>query len=165
MKQLSKLETEKRNNHSLLIDNLSTREILEIINNEDLQVAQKVRDVLPEIELAVQIVYTSFQNGGSLFYVGAGTSGRIGVLDAVECPPTFSTPPDFVQAIIAGGNEAFMRAKEGVEDNEFLGGAALKERGLKKEDVVIGIAASGRTPFVVGALKYARQLGAKTISL
>src|SRR5690625_3077467 len=135
MKQLSKLETEKRNKHSLLIDNLSTREILEIINNEDLQVARRVREVLPDIELAVQMVYTSFQNGGSLFYVGAGTSGRIGVVDAVECPPTFSTSPNFVQAIIAGGNDAFVRAKEGVEDNEMLGAEALKSRCLKKEDV------------------------------
>lgn len=165
MKSITMLTTEMRNKKSTNIDNMSVRDILNVINNEDMRVAQKVREVLPEIEKAVDLVYQALKQGGKLFYVGAGTSGRIGVLDAVECPPTFSTPPDLVQAVIAGGSGAFIKAVEGAEDDEALGAKDLAGRQLTELDVVVGIAASGRTPYVVGALKYAKQTGAKTISL
>src|SRR5699024_7454255 len=128
-------------------------------------VAKKVQEVLPSVEATVDIAYNAMKQGGRLYDVGAGTSGRIGVLDAVECPPTFSTSYDMVQAVIAGGGGAFQKAVEGAEDNPYLGEEDLKERDLSKLDVVIGIAASGRTPYVLGAMKYAQELGAKTISL
>src|SRR5699024_4611229 len=128
-------------------------------------VAKKVHEDVPYDEETVDIAYNAMKQGGRLFYVGAGTSGRIGVLDDVECPPTFSTSYDMVQAVIAGGGGAFQKAVEGAEDNPYLGEEDLKERDLSKLDVVIGIAASGRTPYVLGAMKYAQELGAKTISL
>ncbi|MBN6206263.1 N-acetylmuramic acid 6-phosphate etherase [Ralstonia pickettii] len=165
MNKLTTLTTEKRNEKSTNIDNMSTLEILTTINNEDIIVAESVQKVLPEINETVEIVYHSLKRGGKLFYVGAGTSGRIGILDAVECPPTYSTPPDLVQAVMAGGVQAFEKAAEGVEDDEGLGAQDLKDRGLTNLDVVIGIAASGRTPYVIGALKYAKETGASTISL
>ncbi|MFS0821236.1 N-acetylmuramic acid 6-phosphate etherase [Bacillus sp. 1P02SD] len=165
MTNISALTTELRNKSSANIDNMSTVEILKTINNEDKTVAYRVEDVLPEIEETVEIVYQSLSQGGRLFYIGAGTSGRIGILDAVECPPTYSTPPDLVQAIIAGGSNAFIQAVEGAEDNIHLGARDLEERSLTEIDVVIGIAASGRTPYVIGALQYAQQIGAKTVSL
>ncbi|MCC3356343.1 N-acetylmuramic acid 6-phosphate etherase [Bacillus sp. REN16] len=165
MTNISALTTEMRNKHSGHIDNMSTMDILKTINNEDKTVAYRVEDVLPEVEAAVELVYQSLSQGGKLFYIGAGTSGRIGILDAVECPPTYSTPPDLVQAIIAGGNNAFIQAVEGAEDNIHLGATDLEERNLTHIDVVIGIAASGRTPYVIGALQYAKQIGAKTVSL
>ncbi|WP_042142522.1 N-acetylmuramic acid 6-phosphate etherase [Paucisalibacillus sp. EB02] len=165
MNKLSALVTEMRNEHSMAIDNMSTEEILSIINNEDLKVALAVQQVLPQVEQAVEKIYHSLKNGGRLFYVGAGTSGRLGILDAVECPPTYSTPPDLVQAVMAGGAKAIEKAVEGAEDSEELGANDLEERGLTEIDVVVGIAASGRTPFVVGALKYAQKVGAATVSL
>ncbi|HLR22779.1 MAG TPA: N-acetylmuramic acid 6-phosphate etherase [Pseudogracilibacillus sp.] len=165
MNNLSTLITETRNKKSMNIDNMSTNDIIHTINNEDMVVAKKVQEVLPSVEATVDITYNALKQGGRLFYVGAGTSGRIGVLDAVECPPTFSTSSDMVQAVIAGGGGAFQKAAEGAEDNPGLGEEDLKERHLSKLDVVIGIAASGRTPYVLGALQYAQELGAKTISL
>ncbi|WP_449538156.1 N-acetylmuramic acid 6-phosphate etherase [Ferdinandcohnia sp. Marseille-Q9671] len=165
MTNISTLTTEMRNQNSAHIDTMSTMEILKTINDEDKTVAYRVEDVLPEVESAVETVYQSLIRGGRLFYIGAGTSGRIGILDAVECPPTFSTPPDLVQAIIAGGENAFIKAVEGAEDDSTLGAKDLEERNLTSIDVVIGIAASGRTPYVIGALQYAKQVGAKTVSL
>lgn len=165
MNEISILSTEKRNENSMNIDNMETKDILQTINNEDLLVAEKVKALIPQIEKVVDEVVDSFQKGGRLFYVGAGTSGRVGVIDAVECPPTFSTSYDMVQAVMAGGEGAFVKAVEGAEDDEALGAADLKARGLTEDDIVIGIAASGRTPFVIGALKHAGSVGAKTVSL
>lgn len=165
MKNLSTLATEMRNENSMNIDTMSTKDVLATINNEDLRVAEKVRDVLPDIEKAVEAVYHALAKGGKLFYVGAGTSGRLGILDAVECPPTFSTPPDLVQGVIAGGSDAIYTAVEGAEDDEAEGARDLKARDMSEQDVVVGIAASGRTPYVLGALKYAQGLGATAISL
>lgn len=165
MEKLLELTTEQRNKNTMNIDNMSTSEILNIINQEDMAVAKSVNKVLPEVEATVNLVYNSFKKGGKLFYVGAGTSGRIGVLDAVECPPTFSTPPDMVQAVMAGGTDAFVTAIEGAEDSKELGASDLKDRNLTELDVVIGIAASGRTPYVAGALAYAKDIGASTVSL
>ncbi|MFD2044909.1 N-acetylmuramic acid 6-phosphate etherase [Ornithinibacillus salinisoli] len=165
MNKLSTLTTEMRNKNSTNIDNMSTLAILETINKEDMTVAKSVQQVLPEIETTVNTVYNSLKNGGKLFYVGAGTSGRIGILDAVECPPTFSTPSNLVQAVMAGGTKAIENAVEGAEDSEELGAKDLQVRNLTELDVVIGIAASGRTPYVSGALKYANKIGASTVSL
>lgn len=165
MNKLSALMTEMRNEHSMKIDSMSTSEILTVINQEDQKVALAVQAVLPVVELAVERIYDSLKNGGKLFYVGAGTSGRLGILDAVECPPTYSTPPDLVQAVMAGGTKAIEKAVEGAEDSEQLGADDLKQRGVTEIDVVVGIAASGRTPYVAGALQYARGIGASTVSL
>ncbi|ETI66117.1 N-acetylmuramic acid 6-phosphate etherase [Neobacillus vireti] len=162
---LELLTTESRNQLSITIDTAEPKDILRIMNDQDQLVALAVKDVLPEIEEAVKFVFESFQKGGRLIYVGAGTSGRLGVLDAVECPPTFSTDPEMVQGIIAGGEGAFLKAVEGAEDQPDLGAADLKEVGLTENDTVIGIAASGRTPYVIGALRYARSIGAKTVAL
>jgi len=162
---LGSLTTETRNTRSMNIDTAEPMEILRIMNEEDQKVALAVQKVLPEIETAARFVFESFQNGGRLIYVGAGTSGRLGVLDAVECPPTFSTDPEMVQGIIAGGEGAFVKAVEGAEDSPEFGVSDLKTIGLTKNDTVIGIAASGRTPYVIGALKYARSIGAKTVAL
>lgn len=165
MEEISILSTEKRNENTMNIDNMSIQDALLAINKEDLLVAKKVRELIPKIEKVVEAVYESFEQGGRLFYVGAGTSGRVGVIDAVECPPTFSTSYDMVQAVIAGGDSAFVKAVEGAEDDETLGEVDLENRKLTEKDVVIGIAASGRTPYVIGALKYANKVGAKTVSL
>ncbi|GGA66677.1 N-acetylmuramic acid 6-phosphate etherase [Ornithinibacillus halotolerans] len=165
MNNLTTLTTEMRNQNTMTIDSMSTAEILTTINREDMTVAKSVQQVLPEVEKTVEVVYQQLKNGGKLLYVGAGTSGRIGILDAVECPPTYSTAPEVVQAVMAGGINAIEKAVEGAEDDEDLGANDLKERHLTKNDVVIGIAASGRTPYVIGALKYAKQIGATTISL
>lgn len=163
--ELGSLMTESRNDRSKQIDVLDTMEILELINEEDQKVALAVQKVLPDIKVAVGYVSQSIMKGGRLIYVGAGTSGRLGVLDAVECPPTFSTPPELVQGLIAGGEKAFIRAVEGAEDREDLGEQDLKDIDLSDKDTVVGIAASGRTPYVIGALKYARNIGAKTVAL
>lgn len=161
--ELTQLLTEGRNPDSMHIDEMSVGEILELINREDRKVASSVQEELPYIEKAVQIVVESLSAGGRMFYVGAGTSGRLGVLDAAECPPTFSSPPEMVQGIIAGGPKALIRSMEGAEDNSEAAGLELSRRGLSGKDVVVGIAASRRTPYVVGAIDYARKLGAKTI--
>lgn len=165
MDKILNLTTESRNKNSINIDNMSTFEILKTINEEDKKVAFAVSQVLPQIEATVEAVYESFKKGGRLFYVGAGTSGRIGIFDAVECPPTYSTPRDLVQAVMAGGTGAMEKAAEGAEDQESQGAKDLADRDLSELDVIIGIAASGRTPFVAGALKYAKEIGAKAISL
>lgn len=162
---LELLTTESRNEQSMQIDTANPIEILRIMNEQDQLVALAVKDVLPDVEAAVQFVFESFKNGGRLIYLGAGTSGRLGVLDAVECPPTFSTDPEMVQGIMAGGERAFLKAVEGAEDQPDLGVSDLKELGLTKNDTVIGIAASGRTPYVIGALRYARSIGARTVAL
>ncbi|RIW34231.1 N-acetylmuramic acid 6-phosphate etherase [Bacillus salacetis] len=165
MNNISTLTTEKRNINSKNIDSMQTDEILQMINREDMTVAKSVQKVLPEIESTVSAVCNSLKQGGKLFYVGAGTSGRIGILDAVECPPTFSTPPDLIQAVMAGGINAIEKAVEGAEDDEQLAIIDLEEREVTDLDVVVGIAASGRTPYVMGALKYAKSIGATTVSL
>ncbi|MBV7504305.1 N-acetylmuramic acid 6-phosphate etherase [Bacillus sp. sid0103] len=162
---LELLTTESRNEQSMQIDTANPIDILRIMNEQDQLVALAVKEVLPDVEAAVQFVFESFKNGGRLIYLGAGTSGRLGVLDAVECPPTFSTDPEMVQGIMAGGERAFLKAVEGAEDQPELGVSDLKELGLTKHDTVIGIAASGRTPYVIGALRYARSIGAKTVAL
>lgn len=165
MENLSGLTTELRNENSTGIDNMSTLDILTLINQEDMKVAEQVQKILPDIQKAVDVVAEAFKGGGRLFYVGAGTSGRVGIMDAVECPPTFSTPPELVQGVMAGGMGAIERAVEGAEDSEEIGGLDLEERNLTERDVVIGIAASGRTPYVIGAIKYANKIGASTVSL
>ncbi|MBE2975673.1 N-acetylmuramic acid 6-phosphate etherase [Priestia megaterium] len=163
--QLTLLTTESQNEHTMKIDTASTKEILNIMNKEDQKVALAVQKVLPDVEVAVEFVSESFQKEGRLIYVGAGTSGRLGVLDAVECPPTFSTNPDQVQGLMAGGEKAFVKAVEGAEDKEELGAADLQKIHLNERDTVIGIAASGRTPYVIGALRYAKSVKAKTVAL
>ncbi len=161
--EIQALATEQRNPHSMRIDVASVRDILEIINTEDHKVPIAVREELPYVERAVEIIVEAFRAGGRLFYVGAGTSGRLGILDASECPPTFGTPPEMVQGLIAGGREAVFRSQEGAEDVEEHGARALEEAGLESRDVVCGIAASRRTPYVVGGVNYARSIGCKTL--
>ncbi|MEK3805295.1 N-acetylmuramic acid 6-phosphate etherase [Bacillus sp. FSL H8-0547] len=164
-KQLRSLTTELRNEQTMKIDSASTLEILSIMNNEDMKVAVAVQEVLPEVKAAVEFAYESLKKGGRIIYIGAGTSGRLGVLDAVECPPTFSTSPDTVIGLIAGGERAFVKAVEGAEDREDFGVNDLKSIQLTANDTVIGIAASGRTPYVYGGLQYAKSIGAKTVAL
>jgi N-acetylmuramic acid 6-phosphate etherase len=161
--ELSTLTTERRNKASMEIDSSSTSEILRIINAEDKKVAFAVEEELVYIGKAVDIVVSSFKQGGRLFYVGAGTSGRIGVQDAVECPPTFGSDPELIQGIIAGGRPAMFKAQEGAEDKEENGANDIVALGVNAKDVVCGIAASRRTPYVVGAVKQARVIGAKTM--
>jgi N-acetylmuramic acid 6-phosphate etherase len=161
--EISSLKTEQRNAHSMNIDNASISDILKIINEEDKTVPSAVEKEIPYIEKAVEIIVESFKSGGRLFYFGAGTSGRLGVIDAAECPPTFGTEPELVQGYIAGGKEAMFRAQEGAEDYEVNGAADVIKAGINKNDVVCGIAASRRTPYVIGAVKKAKELGAGTI--
>jgi N-acetylmuramic acid 6-phosphate etherase len=160
---LSRLVTEARNPASENIDCKSTEEILEIINSQDKTVADIVKSELPFIARAVDVVVDAFQRGGRLFYIGAGTSGRLGVLDAAECPPTFGTAPEMVQGIIAGGEKALVRSQEKSEDNYDQGRLDLMSRGFTEKDVACGIAASFRTPYVLGAVAYAAELGGRTI--
>lgn len=160
---LSTLETEQRNKDTTEIDTASALEIVRHINAQDKTVAFAVEQKLPEIADAIELIVEVFKNGGRLFYTGSGTSGRIGIVDASECPPTFGTPPELVQGIIAGGKEAVFRAQEGAEDSEQAGEQSLIEFGLKSGDVLCGLAASGRTPFVLGSLKKATEMGVKTI--
>ncbi|MDP6775856.1 MAG: N-acetylmuramic acid 6-phosphate etherase [Candidatus Latescibacteria bacterium] len=157
------LLTEQRNPATEAIDELATLDMLGVMNDEDRQVPEAVGEVLPQVAEAVDRVVEAFQHGGRLFYVGAGTSGRLGVIDAAECPPTFGTDPEMVQGIIAGGPPALVRAQEGAEDRADDGSASVRERGLCEHDVLMGIAASGVTPFVLGALEEARRIGADTI--
>ncbi|TDI75887.1 MAG: N-acetylmuramic acid 6-phosphate etherase [Bacteroidetes bacterium] len=161
--ELQNLATEQKNPRSTHIDVASTAEILRIINEEDKLVAEAVGKELRYIEQATEIVVDAFRNGGRLFYVGAGTSGRLGILDASECPPTFGTPPEMVQGLIAGGPEAVFKAVEGAEDLESNGANAIKTAGVTSKDVVCGIAASSRTPYAIGATAAANVLGCKTI--
>lgn len=159
------LTTEERNKSSKNIDNMPTLEMMQVINNEDKTVALAIEKQLPNIALAVEVIAEQLQKGGRLVYIGAGTSGRIGILDASECPPTYGTDPSLVQGLIAGGNEAILEAVEGAEDNQEEGKLDLQMINFNEKDVLVGIAASGRTPYVVGAMKYANSLKAKTISV
>ncbi len=159
---LSLLPTEQQNPRTRDLSRLPTLQALELINDEDALVALAVREVLPQVAFAVDAIAKRLQNGGRLFYIGAGTSGRLGVLDASECPPTFGTSPDLVQALIAGGQGAMFRAQEGAEDRIEHGARDLKIAGFSSADCLVGLAASGRTPYVLGALDYARSVGAWT---
>ncbi len=162
---LEDLLTEQPNPASAAIDALPTEEVLRIINAEDRRVAVAVEREIPAIARAVDSITAAFARGGRLFYIGAGTSGRLGVLDASECPPTFSVPPEMVQGIIAGGEAALSRATETTEDDPAIGVRDLAARGFTSRDVLVGIAASGRTPYVLGAIAEARRLGAVTVGL
>lgn len=161
--QLKDLTTEQRNPASMDIDARSVEEILTIINAEDKKVSVAVEVEIPYIARAVELVVHAFKRGGRLIYAGAGTSGRLGVLDAVECPPTYGTDPEMVQGIIAGGERAMFRAQEGVEDKEENGAKDIDDKNVNERDVVCGIAASLRTPYVVGAVKRAKERGAATV--
>ena len=154
--------TEQRNPRSTEIDQLSTIEIVDLINAEDRMVAQAVGEEREQIARCVDLVVATFKQGGRLFYIGAGTSGRLGVLDASEMPPTYGTDPELVQGIIAGGYAALVRAQEGAEDLPESGARDLEQRGVTAKDFVLGIATSGTTPYVHGALRRARELGART---
>lgn len=162
---LSTLTTEARNPRTQELDALSTLELVTAMNDEDRLVAEAVRQQLPQIAAAIDAIAARMHKGGRLVYVGAGTSGRLGVLDAAECAPTFSAAAGQVVGLIAGGPEAFLRAVEGAEDNPALGAADLRAVALTHKDVVVGIAASGRTPYVVGALQAARATGALTVAV
>jgi len=161
----SKLTTEKRSARSRGLDRRSTLQIVDIINAEDAHVARAVRRQRREIARAVDVIVERLRRGGRLFYVGAGTSGRLGVLDAAECPPTYGTPPSMVQGIVAGGRRALVRSVEGAEDRQADGAAAVTRRRIGPRDAVVGIAACGLTPFVRGAMARARRAGAATIFL
>ena len=162
---LERLLTEKRNPDTKNIDMLSTLEIVAAIQREDEKVAAAVKMTLPDVAAAVELIVDALKRGGRLFYLGAGTSGRLGVLDAAECPPTFSTEPELVQAIIAGGNAAMFQAVEGAEDDSQQARLDLQSRGLKPQDAVVGLSASGRTPYVIGGLRYAKQIGAVRLAV
>jgi N-acetylmuramic acid 6-phosphate etherase len=157
---LHQMRTENSNPKTANLDAISVREVLTLMNEEDQTVALAVKEVLPEIEQVVLKVISAFREGGRLIYIGAGTSGRIGLMDAVECPPTFGTPFDMVRGLIAGGDNAFVTAVEGAEDSETMGVEDLKRLSVSNKDVLIGIAASGRTPYVIEAMKYAKSVGA-----
>lgn len=161
--EIKNLITEKRNPATLDIDSKSTEEILRLINNEDKTVPYTIEKEISYIVQAVELIVDAFKKGGRLIYVGAGTSGRLGVLDAAECPPTFGTDPEMVQGIIAGGYEALVRAQEGAEDKKEKGGRDIIKKKISSIDVVCGLAASRRTPYVIGAIEKAKEIGAKTI--
>ena len=165
LQQLNQLITEQRNPNSMQLDSLSAQELVALINREDQQVALAIEKCLPQIALAVEKIVTAFERGGRLVYVGAGTSGRLGVLDASECPPTYGVKPEMVVGLIAGGDHALRHPIEGAEDNVQQGQADLEEIDFSARDVLVGVAASGRTPYVLGALNYAKQLGATTVSI
>lgn len=157
--------TESPLQSSSSLDTLSVQEILKIMNREDTRPAEAVALELPRIEKAVAWILDTFKGGGRLFYLGAGTSGRLASLDAAECPPTFGTPPELVQAVMAGGPLALSKAREGVEDDAQAAEKELVERNLAKQDLLVGISASGKTPFVQGGIRYAKSLGCKTVAI
>jgi N-acetylmuramic acid 6-phosphate etherase len=159
------LLTEQSNPASARIDELSTLDMLQVINAEDQLIAASITPHLSRIAEAVEVIVGAFHSGGRLFYIGAGTSGRLGVLDASECPPTFNVSPDLVQGIIAGGETALSRATETTEDNPDIGASDLQSRGFRPQDILCGIAASGRTPYVLGAIDEANRIGAVTIGI
>lgn len=165
LNDLNEFLSESRNLDTLDLDTLTTLQLLQRINEADQQVPLVISHVLADIANAVDAIVAAFQRGGRLIYIGAGTSGRLGILDAAECPPTFSTPPEQVQALIAGGEGAILRAVEGAEDSEAQGSADLQSIALTAQDVLVGIAASGRTPYVVAALEYANNIGATTVGI
>jgi len=162
---LEDLGTERINPVSTEIDLLPTSEVLAIMNAEDQKVAPAVQREIPRIARAVDAIVQAFRNGGRLFYIGAGTSGRLGVLDASECPPTFDAPPEMVQGIIAGGEAALSRATEATEDRPEAGAEDLRRHGFSSQDVLVGLSASGRTPYVLGAVRYAKSIGAATVAV
>lgn len=165
MVELQKIATEQRNPNTMNIDTLSTLEMVKLINQEDHRVADAVGEVTDKIALAVDVIAEKLAAGGRLIYCGAGTSGRLGILDAVECPPTYSTDPETVQALMAGGYGAIFKAVEGAEDSKELGVEDMKNIHFSQKDVLVGIAASGRTPYVRGCMEYAKQLGAPTVAV
>ncbi len=162
---LDTMITESRNIHSQDIDSKSTIDILRTINDEDKLVPLAVEREIIHIAQAVDVISTAFLNGGRLIYIGAGTSGRLGILDASECPPTYGTDPNMVVGLIAGGDTAIRKAVEHAEDKKELGAEDLQKIGLCSKDVVVGLAASGRTPYVVGGLEYAKTIGAATVGI
>lgn len=162
MIDLTKLSTETRNEATMKLDEMSPLEIAQAMNKEDAKVAEAIKEVLPQIAELIEWCTESLKQGGRIVYMGAGTSGRLGLLDAVECPPTFGVTPETVVGLIAGGESAFIKAVEGAEDSHTLGEEDLKNIGLSDKDIVIGIAASGRTPYVIYGLRYAKQVGCKT---
>lgn len=165
MVELKKIATEQRNPNTMNIDSLSTHEMIRLINREDHRVAEAVSQVTEEIAKAVDVIADRLSKGGRLIYCGAGTSGRLGILDAVECPPTYSTEPEMVQGLIAGGYPAIFKAVEGAEDSKELGVEDMKGIRFTAGDVLVGVAASGRTPYVLGCMEYAKELGAVTIAV
>ena len=165
MIQLNQLTTERRNPQTAHIDELDTLAMATLINNEDQTVPLAVASELPQIAAAIDLIADRLRCGGRLIYIGAGTSGRLGILDAVECPPTYGTDPDLVQGLIAGGLPAIFKAQEGAEDNPQLARHDLEKISFTDKDVLVGIAASGRTPYVIGGLSYARERGAATIAV
>lgn len=162
---LEKLTTESRNQNTLDIDKVSTLEMVKKINDEDKKVAIAVEEELPKIAEAIDGIVNRMHKGGRLIYIGAGTSGRLGILDASECPPTYGVSEELVQGLIAGGKEAIFRAKEGAEDSKELAVEDLKNKSLNENDIVVGLAASGRTPYVIGGLEYGNEIGALTVSI
>lgn len=162
---LGKLTTESRNQNTLDIDQVSTLEMVKKINDEDKKVAIAVEKELPQIAKAIDSIVRRMKKGGRLIYIGAGTSGRLGILDASECPPTYGVSEELVQGIIAGGQEAIFRAKEGAEDSKELAIIDLKDKNINENDTIVGLAASGRTPYVIGGLEYANEIGALTVSV
>lgn len=162
---LSILETEQRNPRSMQIDTCDTLELVTIINNEDKEVPKAIERILPNVAAAIDDAHEKMQKGGRLIYMGAGTSGRLGVLDASECPPTYGVSADLVVGLMAGGMDAIIKAKEGAEDSAELGVQDLRDLHLNENDVVVGLAASGRTPYVIGGLNYANEMGALTIAI
>lgn len=165
MIDLSKINTEARNLDSMRLDEMDAQEIVNLINKEDYKVQQAINGKLNEIAKVVELAAKAIENDGRIIYIGAGTSGRLGVLDAVECPPTYGVSDQLVIGLIAGGEKAFVKAQEGAEDSEELARADLNNLNLSKRDLVIGIAASGRTPYVIGGLKFANELGCETASI
>ena len=165
LQTLSTLITEQRNPNSMNVDSLSALEIVRLMNEEDKQVPVAIEKCLPQIAQAVECIVAAFQQGGRLVYIGAGTSGRLGVLDASECPPTFGVSPEIVKGIIAGGERALRHPIEGAEDSKTQAVVDLQTIQFSSKDVLVGIAASGRTPYVIGALEYAKSLGSVTVSI
>ena len=165
LQTLSTLITEQRNPNSMNVDSLSALEIMQLMNEEDKQVPLAIEKCLPQIAQAVERIVAAFQQGGRLVYIGAGTSGRLGVLDASECPPTFGVSPEMVKGIIAGGERALRHPIEGAEDSKTQAVVDLQTIQFSSKDVLVGIAASGRTPYVIGALEYAKSLGSVTVSI
>ncbi len=165
LQTLSTLITEQRNPNSMHVDSLSALEIVQLMNEEDKQVPLAIEKCLPQIAQAVERIVAVFQQGGRLVYIGAGTSGRLGVLDASECPPTFGVSPEMVKGIIAGGERALRHPIEGAEDSKAQAVVDLQTIQFSSKDVLVGIAASGRTPYVIGALEYAKSLGSVTVSI
>ena len=165
LQTLSTLVTEQRNPNSMHVDSLSALEIVQLMNKEDKQVPLAIEKCLPQIAQAVECIVAAFQQGGRLVYIGAGTSGRLGVLDASECPPTFGVSPEMVKGIIAGGERALRHPIEGAEDSKEQAVVDLQTIHFSSKDVLVGIAASGRTPYVIGALEYAKSLGSVTVSI